>query len=667
MSGTKTVHKWWLLASVAGALFMIMLQGIVLNVAIERIISDLNATFAQVQWISNAYLITFTSLMLTFGRLGDEFGRKKLFLGGLAIYMLGSLLCGISSSIDQIIGFSVLQGFGAAAMMPGTLSLIAANFEKHERGIAMGVWGAISGLATAVAPILGGVFVDWGLGSALNQFLGMTQTWRYIYFLNLFIGVFVLIMGLIFIPESKDSEKQHRIDFLGVGLSSLAIFLLTYGFIEASKYGWLFVKEDFSLFGWVNPFGQLSVIPVIFVLSILLIVLFVWRESRIKKDPLLDVKFFKNVNFSVGTFIAAVLNFAMMGTFFLLPMFLEMVLGFSAIDAGLTLIPMALTIIVISPIAGKLSDKFGSKWIIFAGMIILGLGIFVLAHFTTHTTQYELILPLILIGAGIALPISPLNNAALMDIPIDEMGGASGALTMIRQLGSIMGIAVLGFLFQTAIAPNVEREVRLLPREDITNAQGATLKIGIPQSIQDQIIEGFKKGNRRAKGDMMPQNMTMMYSPEDIQLMKDEIGTAIKTSFVGSINSTFIYAVIAALFGALITLLMRSRNSTASVKPVVILIAATLPFAAASCASGNVAVAPVTANINSADAQTMTTNTATGKVFWTKDAWDAFSTSGVPEFVKTTAQERLEEMAIAKNKSIIDMPLYLELKKESGH
>lgn len=306
-NGTR---KWWTLGIVCFAIFMVLLDGNVVNLAIPKIISSFNASFAQVEWINNAYLLTFAISLITLGRLGDEFGRKKMFILGLFLFTIGSFLCGFAPNSAWLIGFRVVQGFGGATMMPATLSLIASNFEKKQRGVAMGLWGAVAGLAIVLGPILGGYLTDIGLGSTINNLLNIKDYWRYVFFTNIPVGITAIILAFIFIRESKDSEKTHSIDAAGIVISAVSIFCLTYALIEGTKLGWFFVNNDFILFGKTISLGKVSIIPILFAVAIIAAVIFVIYEKRRKKDPLVDMLLFKNFNFSIGNVSGAILNFA---------------------------------------------------------------------------------------------------------------------------------------------------------------------------------------------------------------------------------------------------------------------------------------------------------------------------------------------------------------------
>jgi|GEM_PF-244157 len=583
-------RKWWTLGTVCFALLMIVLDSNVVNLAVPSIMKHFNAGLSQMEWVNNAYLLTFAIFLITFGRLGDELGRKKFFVAGLFFFIIGSILCGIAGSVDQLIIYRIIQGVGGAAMMPATLSLIAANFEKRERGTAMGLWGAVSGLGIVLGPILGGYLTDKGLGGSLNSFLHVTECWRYVFYINIPIGIAAIIAAMTVIRESKDSEVTHTIDFPGIILSSLAVFSLTYAFIEGSKYGWWKRAADFKLFGANIHFGNLSVIPILFLIALILTVIFIFVEKNHPKDPLVDLKLFKPRNFSVGTFVAAVLSFAMMGSFFLLPLFLQVVMGFTPIKTGQILLPFALTIMLVAPLAGRLADKMGGKFLIIIGMTVMALGGYYVGHFRVDTQIADLILPFIVMGIGMGSAMPPLTNITLLETPEDEVGGASGVLSTARQIGSVMGIAILGAFLQTTLLTQFRQNLGKI--NDLTSQTKTVILASVndQQSLEDPVALQATLTTVLAKtapastfeesadqiAKMSPVQkatydrqlvLTQFFYSQEIQKVGSEVGQTVKKSFVDSINTTFRLAALIALFGALVSFLFRGQIVGEPAKP----------------------------------------------------------------------------------------------------
>ena len=498
--------KWLVLGTVCFALFMINLDGNVVNLAMPTIIRQYQATLSQLEWISNAYMLTFAVFLITLGRLGDEVGRKKMFLGGLVGFTVGSALCGAAQNISQLIVFRVVQGIGGSAMMPATLSLITASFEKEERGRAMGFWGAVTGLSFIMGPVIGGYLTQSGLGTAVNSFIGITQFWRYVFFINVPFGALALVFGLVVIPESKDGETRHRLDVTGVVLSSFAVFLLTFGFIEGPRYGWWKSVRDFSVAGVpVQPFG-LSIVPILLALAAVMGTAFILYEKRQRRDPLVDLSLFSNRNYSIGMITGVILNFALMGAVFLVPLYCQSVLGIDPIHTGTLMLPFALALLVASPLAGILSDKVGGKYVLLAGLVVLAASDALMGRFRVGTRGTELILPFVVMGLGMGMSMTPLTNLTLYGVSAEKAGGASGVLSTMRQIGAVMGIAVFSVVLQSSMVGSIgvhAREVPHLPPSAqkvlVDYVAGGGL-YGIPDSGENGLAARMARGGEADAG-----------------------------------------------------------------------------------------------------------------------------------------------------------------------
>lgn len=429
-------HKWWVLGAVCLALFMALLDGSIVNVAIPNIAKGLGASFGDVEWVLNAYTLVFASLLVTFGRLGDMFGRKRFFIVGLGLFGLGSLLCGLSPSIGFLIASRVVQALGGAFMMPATLSLTAVNFPPEQRGMAMGLWGATSGIATAVGPSLGGWITE-------------LASWHYIFFINVPIVLIAIPFALWAIPESRD-ERPHSVDFAGAGLSIVMLASLSYGLIEGPSKGWA-STEVLALFG----------------VAVVAFAAFLFWEKR-AKEPIMDLSLFKSPAFTAGNLSGAILMFGMMGMFFMLPIYMQLNLGYDAIKTGFALTPLSAAVLVSAPLSGRLSDKVGSRWLVFAGMLVAAAAVFWLSFLPYDAGWQFLAGPLVVAGLGMGLVMAPMTSAVMAVAPAGEEGAASGVLSTMRQLGGLFGVAVLGAVFQTALLGNMVggvQNVALLPQE----------------------------------------------------------------------------------------------------------------------------------------------------------------------------------------------------------
>lgn len=513
---------WAVLAVLCLGLFMILLDGTIVNIAIPHIQSYFSTSFSNIEWVMNAYILAFAVLLVTLGRFGDLWGRRKLFVTGMALFTAGSAACGLAPSIYLLIAFRVLQGIGGAAMMPSTLSIIAAVFPPGKRGAAMGVWGGVSGLATAIGPTLGGVIVQYVTWPAA------ADSWRWIFLVNIPIGVVGVILALRLVPESKNPTSVETLDLPGVGLISASLFCLTFALIEGQKYGW-----------------SSATILSLFAGAAVAFALFYWREHRVGQ-PLIDFSLFRSLTFAAGNATGLLLSAAMMGAFFTIPIFLQSVLGYSAIKAGLVMAPMSLVIIVAAPAAGSLSDRLGSKWIVAIGMFLLALGLAWMAglvpgihKISPDTTPLSLLAPFLISGIGIGLAVAPVTSAVMATAPRERVGNASGVLSTMRQVGSLMGIAILGAVLQNRVTANITAGIEAVP--------------GIPAAVKQKIIAGASGG---AMQFSMPKGAPGMPAMA-LAMMK----TMFQGWFTDAVASTFVVAVILAVIGGLCAFALRGRTT----------------------------------------------------------------------------------------------------------
>ena len=413
-------RKWWTLGAVSFGLFMIMLDNTVVNVALPSIQRDLGADLSSLEWIVTGYALTFAALMLIGGKLADAYGRRLIFVVGIVVFTLSSLACGLAGSTDVLIAARVVQGVGAALMNPATLSIISATFPPKERGAAIGIWAGTSALALAIGPLVGGL---------LTQHLD----WSWIFFVNVPVGILGVAASYLLIDESRD-ETHVRLDLPGLFTSALGLFALTYGLIEANQYGWTSGRILAS-----------------FVVAALSIIAFVQLERR-QKDPMLDLSLFRSGTY-VGANVAMLLvALAMFGVFFFLSLYMQNILGYSAVQAGAAFLPMTILIILVAPIAGKTSDRIGSRWLMASGMILLGIQ---LAYFSQlgQDASYWTLLPAMMVGGlGMSLTMTPTAAAAVRAVPVEKSGVGSAVLNAMRQVGGSIGIAMMGAIVVGAAA-----------------------------------------------------------------------------------------------------------------------------------------------------------------------------------------------------------------------
>jgi len=499
---------------------MILLDGTIVNIALTHIQSYYDTSFGAIEWVMNAYILAFAVLLVTLGRFADLWGRRRLFIAGMALFTVGSLACGLAPTIGLLIAFRVLQGIGGAAMMPSTLSIVAAVFPPGRRGAAMGVWGGVSGLATAIGPTLGGVIVQYVTWPAA------ADSWRWIFLVNIPIGVLGVLLALRLVPESRNPTAVQSLDLPGVGLVSASLFCLTFALIEGQNLGW-----------------TSGVIVGLSAAAVVSFVLFFWREHRVSQ-PLIDFSLFRRATFAAGNATGLLLSAAMMGAFFMIPIFLQSVLGYSAIKAGLVMVPMSLVIIVAAPVAGMLSDRVGSRWIVALGMFLLAAGLAWMAgllpgieQISPATTPASLVTPFLISGIGIGLAVAPVTSAVMATAPRERIGNASGVLSTMRQVGSLLGIAVLGAVLQNRVTANVTTGVAAIQ--------------GIPDAVKQKIVAAAAEGGA-------------MGAPSGGSGLPGAAVDTMKTMFQGwftdAVAEAFVVAVVFAAAGGLCALALRAAT-----------------------------------------------------------------------------------------------------------
>jgi EmrB/QacA subfamily drug resistance transporter len=414
-------RKWWTLAAVAFGLFMIMLDNTVVNVALPSIERDLHVSISELEWIVTAYALTFAALLITGGKLGDLYGRKLIFIVGIAIFTASSLACGLAPSAGFLIGARMVQGVGAALMNPASLSIITATFPPRERGQAIGIWAGVSAMALAIGPLVGGLIVD-------------NISWNWIFYINVPVGIAGIIVSWFVIKESRDTSHEQSIDLPGLVTSSLGLFALTYALIEGNSHGWSSPE-----------------ILLLFAAAAVLLVAFVVLEAR-QRLPMLDLSLFKIGSFTGANIVAMLVSLGMFGVFFFVSLYVQNILGYTPTQAGALFLPMTLLIIIIAPIAGKASDRIGPRWLMGAGMTLVGISLLLYQRVGLDSDFWTLLPSLLLGGAGMALTMSPMTAAAMSSVPVDKAGVGSGVLNSFRQMGGSLGIALMGAIVASYVS-----------------------------------------------------------------------------------------------------------------------------------------------------------------------------------------------------------------------
>jgi EmrB/QacA subfamily drug resistance transporter len=417
---TDANAKWWTLGAMCFALFMIMLDNTVVNVALPSIQRDLGAAISGLEWTVNGYTLSFAVLLATAGRLGDILGRRRMFLFGVVAFAASSAAAGLAPSPGFLIASRVVQGIGAAFMLPATLSIVTDAFPAEERGRAIGTWAGVSALALALGPVVGG-------------FLTEHVSWRAIFYLNVPVAAAAVVAALFAVRESRDPTVERRIDYLGVGVLTGALTAFVLALIEGNSWGW----------------GSASIIA-LFGAAAVLLAAFVAIELRVRV-PMIEFGLFADRSFVGAISVGLIVSFAMLGMFFFLALYMQNILGFSPLEAGVRFLPTTLMIVVVAPIAGRLTDRVGPRWLITIGLGLVAFALYELTRIDTGTTYGDLLPSFVLMGIGIAMTMSPMSTAAMNAVAQAKAGIASGLLSMMRMIGGTFGVAVTGAIFQGAV------------------------------------------------------------------------------------------------------------------------------------------------------------------------------------------------------------------------
>ena len=408
----------WTLVLVSVGLFMVVLDNLVVNVALPSIKNDFGASVQSLEWTVNAYVLAYGVFLLTGAALGDRFGRRRMFVAGISLFTVASAAAALAPSADLLIAARALQGIGAAVVTPLTLTLLASAYPPQKRGVALGVWSGISGVAVALGPLVGGAVIE-------------LADWHWIFWINVPIGLALAPLAASRLAESHGPKA--RLDLPGVGFASAGIFGIVFGLVRAQTEGW----------GSTDVLASLAV-------GVALLAGFVAWELR-SRAPMLPMRFFANRGFAVTNVVSLAMYFGMFGSIFFLSQFMQNVLGNSPLEAGLKLLVWTGATMVVAPLAGVFSEKIGSRPFMVGGLALQAIALGWLASEASVGQSYlSMLAPFVLAGAGMALVFAPSASAVLNSVRTEEAGQASGATNAIREIGGTFGIAVLATVFSSA-------------------------------------------------------------------------------------------------------------------------------------------------------------------------------------------------------------------------
>jgi EmrB/QacA subfamily drug resistance transporter len=427
--------RWAALAFLALGVSMIILDATVVNVALPTMIRDLDLSTADAEWVSAAYSLTFASLLIFWGRLADRLGRKAMFIAGVILFVLASVLVAASSGSIELIAARALQGVGGAMILPSSLSVINAVFVGRSRAVAFAVWGGTIGGMAALGPLVGG----W---------LTTNASWHWAFLINVPIGIAVVIGVLLTVPETKELGGPKGMDLLGTVLITAGLLGIVFALIEGLRYGWITPIATFQIGSWTWPLESLSIVAVAALLGVLALVLFVlleWRRVQAGKVVVVDLRLFRIKTFGAGNVVALVVSLGEFGLLFGLPLFLQSVRGYDALQTGVILLALALGSFTASGLGAPLSQRMGPVRVLQLGMVLEAVGILALGFtLSTTTTGWQMAPWLFIYGMGVGFATAQLTGVILSEVPVAESGQASAVQSTSRQVGAAIGTAIIG-------------------------------------------------------------------------------------------------------------------------------------------------------------------------------------------------------------------------------
>jgi EmrB/QacA subfamily drug resistance transporter len=498
---TEENSRWWTLGAMCFALFMIMLDNTVVNVALPSIQRDLHASLSALEWTMNAYTLTFAVLMVTGGRLGDIFGRRRMFLFGVTVFGISSAAIGFAPDDAVLVAFRAVQGIGAAFMMPATLAIITQAFPPEQRGTAIGTWAGVSALALAIGPVLGGL-------------LTQDVSWRAIFFINPPIALGAVAVTLFAAHESRDETVGRSVDIGGIASLTVGLTALVLALVQSNTWHW----------------GSARVLG-LFAIALAALVAFVFIERRIR-IPMLDFRFFRSRTSAGANIVGFLITFAMFAQFFFLTLYMQNVLHYSPLETGLRFLPATFVIIIMGPLAGRLTDRVGPRLLMVLGLVLTAGALAIQSQLTLHT-GYGLLLPgFILMGMGMGLVMSPMSTAAMNAVDRTKAGAASGVLSMSRMVGGTVGLAVMGALVTT------------IGRTKLSSSLPA-----VPAAVRGKLATALGSGTVPTGQHSSP-----------------HVVHAVQSAFVSALGTGLEVGAAVSLIGALLALLLIQNISTRATK-----------------------------------------------------------------------------------------------------
>jgi EmrB/QacA subfamily drug resistance transporter len=529
--------RWIGLAMLSLGVAMIIVDATIVNVAVPTIVKDLRLDGTTAEWINTTYALVFAALLVTMGRIGDLVGRRFMYLLGLVIFMFASILAGFAPTGELLIAARILQGVGGAAILPATQSILNSNFRGRDRAVAFGIWGAVIGGVAALGPLIGG----W---------LTTNLSWRWAFYVNVPIGIIALIGTLAYISESKDEHARPGFDLPGFILITLGLGGVVFGLIEGRQYGWIKPDAPFSILGWTWPMtAPISIIPVAIGGGLLALVVFYFVETRREREGrffLFDFELWRYPAFRFGNLAGSIVSLGEFGLLFVLPLFLQAVLGLSAFDTGLVFLSLAVGSFFAAPGAASFARRYGPRRVVTLGMGLEAVGILATTLLISRTvTGFQLAIPLFVYGLGVGFATAQLTSVVLSDIPPQRSGLASGTNSTMRQVGSALGIAILGTVLFVSLINGAKDRYQSIPAPTIPGAPAAA-NAGLA-ALPDFIINGLNESAGQALTPLRTNpaqiaDFVPNLPPQAAQFLKSPAARPILAPYVEAAEEAFVQA-----------------------------------------------------------------------------------------------------------------------------
>ena len=536
---TSARTRWIGLACLALGLAMIIVDTSIVNVAVPRIITDLKITPSAAEWVNSSYALVFAAALITLSRIGDIIGQRRLYMAGTSVFAAASVLAALAPSGELLIGARLLQGLGGAAMAPSTQSIVNSTFRGKDRAIAFAIYGSVIGGMAALGPVIGG----W---------LTTNASWRWAFGVNLPIAVVAIVGTLLTVAETRTEQKSKGFDVLGVLFITLGLSGIVFGLIEGYTYGWWAPSEGFladAAWAWW-PLAEVSVVPVAIAIGALSLGAFALYERsrlRAKKSVLIDFTLFSIPTFRYGNIAGTIVSLGEFGILFAIPLFLAAVQQYSAFETGLCFVPLALGSFIAAPMAPSLTRRYGARRVVTLGMALEALGIGAIGLLISPTsTGLQLLVPFLVYGIGVGFATAQLANVTLADVDIPRAGIASGTNSTTRQIGSALGIAIIGTTLFTLIGEQSRSALEALPEL---------------QAAPAGVIDGIVAAMKASAGQALPAiaNDPMLAA---IPGLGEKVTAALSTAFADAARGAGIVAFIFVCLGLAASLALPKEKAS---------------------------------------------------------------------------------------------------------